>query len=105
MNWNDNNKLFDLYNDIIREEITDFPYICPVCSEKSAHIYFYRFNDADNKGGLWIWCSKCKSYIHSFGKVPDWWHNCDKIELDCLAHTPDYLEKNKHLLDKWIEKL
>ncbi|MDE5983734.1 MAG: ribosomal protein S18-alanine N-acetyltransferase [Eubacterium sp.] len=103
--WSDNNKLFDLYDGIIGRDLKKFPCICPLCNRESVHFYFHRFKNIDNKSGLWIWCSECKSYIHSFGQVPDWWNNCNEIEFSSLTSEPNYLEINKSVVDKWIEKL
>lgn len=103
--WSNDDKLFDLYESVLSRDLNEFPCRCPVCNEKSAHVYFHRYKNTENKGGLWIWCSECRSYVHSSGQAPDWWYNCNDIEFSCLTSEPDYLEDNKGLIDEWIESL
>lgn len=103
MLWNNNDAMFALYNSFIIHTLNVFPCKCPVCGNKSAHIYFNRYDDV--KGGFWSWCSSCGAYVHSFGKVPYLWKNCSNIKADCLTAVPDYLEKNKAVIDDWIESL
>ena len=100
--WNNDDKMFKLYETLDFNNI-EIPFICPVCSTKSAHIYFYRFNDY--KGGFWSWCSDCKSYIHCQCRIPEQWKNCSDIKTDCLTAIPDYLESNKNIVDSWLRKL
>lgn len=102
--WLDNDKMFCLYEKIIAADyLTNMPFECPVCREKSAHIYFNRCDSS--KGGFWSWCSACKAFVHSFTKVPAWWKNCSDIKTDCLTAIPDYLETNKIAVNSWIISL
>ena len=91
----DNDKIMDLLYDIQTQNIKSFPAICPICGEKQAHLYFYRYAENTNKGGGWVWCSKCKHYAHFLIKIPEYWENFSKIKFEKLAAYPDYIEKKK----------
>jgi hypothetical protein len=41
------------------------------------------------RGGLWEWCSACRSYVHASALVPDWWR-CDLVvDLPRSTHSPE----------------
>ncbi|MCI9354559.1 MAG: hypothetical protein HFE58_07120 [Firmicutes bacterium] len=101
----DNDKIMDLLYDIQTQNIKSFPAICPICGEKQAHLYFYRYAENTNKGGGWVWCSKCKHYAHFLIKIPEYWENFSKIKFEKLAAYPDYIEKEKNNIDNWNNKL
>lgn len=93
------NLLHDLFNN---REI-EYPAICPVCKDKSAHIYLYKHDSKTS--GYWCWCSSCKRYEHSSGRSLDWWNNVDLLNLNKLESEPYYLEVNKNKIDKWVNIL
>lgn len=98
--WHDeNDDIMKLYS-IISEGHYDnpLPAICPICGERSGHIYMHR-HDEDNHGGLWLWCSSCHNYSHSSCKVPEWWRNLSSISPMKLHHSPDYLDSQVDKID------
>lgn len=70
---------------------------CPECAEPTIHYFYLRWGEK-NRGGSWIWCSSCLSFIHASGIVPDWWKNIEHISPDLLEPQPEWLEVN---LIKW----
>ncbi len=104
--WNNrNDKIYKLYTDFINNELKIFPAECPICSEKSAHIYLHRWPDGKDKGALWTWCSECKEYSHYTVKIPKQWENYEDILFGKLNHEPNYLEENKEIIDSYINEL
>lgn len=101
----DNDKIMDILDDIELQKIKKFPTICPICREKQAHLYFHRYDENTNKGGIWIWCSNCRHSVHALFQVPEYWKNFDEIKLKELTNYPDYLEKKKSDIDSWNNKL
>lgn len=99
--WNDRSyKIMDIFDNV--ENIV-FPAECPVCQKRTGHIFFYRYRDS--YGGTWVWCSNCRNSSHTSGTVPDWWINPDFVDVGKLTALPDYPEKNKTLIDEWINRL
>ena len=104
--WDDSNdKIFDILDTVLKKEQTEFPLVCPLCGGKHAHIYMYRWKERQNKGAVWVWCSKCKVCSHGTIVIPKWWKNNIDIELDKLGSHPDYLENIKADVDKYLSKL
>lgn len=104
--WNDSdNRIMKLY-DGITEKKADYPEICPVCGKKSGHVYLH-IHDMRNstKGGIWLWCSECRSFAHMSGRAPVWWSNPDFIDFNLLVAEPEYLDKNSEKLDAWFNLL
>lgn len=66
---------------------------------------FYCYNNSNRRGGIWIWCSECKQYVHASVKVPEWWKNIPNIKLEDLSNEPILQENNKNLFDHWVNKL
>ena len=92
-----------IYTDI--KNIDKFPVTCPACNKLNVHIYMHIYDDKTRRGGLWIWCSKCHSFLHSSIYVPDFWENCELIKKEELCAIPDYLEKNVSLIDVHVNDL
>lgn len=94
-----------LYRKLIDDESARFPSICPICSHESAHIYIHRHSP--ERGGLWLWCGRCRYYSHgSLGAVPDWWVNPPEIDASKLAGEPGLLESFENLIiGEYINKL
>lgn len=90
--------------DELDKTVVEFPAICPVCSKREAHLYMHKEN-GKNIGGLWVWCSSCKNYIHATYQIPQWWENNLEIKESELAPSPQYLEQNKRIVDAWVKKL
>ena len=104
--WVDtNNEIMNVLDNIESKKMDYFPAICPICGERAAHLYFHRYTDNDNKGGMWIWCSSCKHSTHAMFKIPKWWTNLDIIRFEKLNSHPDILEENKLKIDVWLNKL
>ena len=79
-----------------------YPDNCPDCGAQDKHVFFYKFDEADKDGGVWMWCSKCHSYTHARAVIPPMWRNPDFIDEDKLDSSMDYLEANKARIDSWI---
>ena len=39
-----------------------------------------RFDENDNHGNGWVWCSGCKNYSHYQYLIPDDYKNCPTID-------------------------
>jgi len=92
--WNDDNNEID--NVLLKlTPKTTFPVECPICGKKTCHFYMNRFDEKDDHGSAWIWCSDCRNYSHFQYKIPCWWENCPSIDIDMLESDPDYLETKK----------
>lgn len=101
--WKDNDdrimKLFHVAN----KGQEKFPAHCPICGEKTGHIYIHRYDESH--GGIWLWCSSCHSYTHVSGIIPGWPENLKDIDENELDGTPDYLELKATEIDNWANKL
>ena len=82
-----------------------FPVMCPICRKKDGHLFFYKPNPRETRGGVWTWCSACHNSMHASCRIPEWWRNPPDIIFDNLAAIPDYLESNKIYIDQWINGL
>ena len=80
-----------------------FPAECPVCKEQCAHICMHRYDD--KHGGVWLWCSNCKSFMHMSGIIPDWWKNCEAVDRGQLEASPEYLDSMVDIIDPWVTQL
>ena len=100
--WKSNDKIFELFGHCAEKE-RNVSYSCPVCSEKTAHIFFHRFEADDIAGPAWGWCSSCKNYAHVRYMIPKWWTNFQKIDEESLCSTPEYLETIKDSIDKHVD--
>ena len=78
------------------------PYICPECNQNSAHIYMQVYDLNTRRGGLWIWCSNCHSFLHSSHYIPLNWVNYEHIETEKLSAVPIYLEELKAEIDMHV---
>lgn len=94
------NILDNFYNKKIR-----FPVICPICGKREGHIYLYKYNENNQRGGLWLWCSACHHCSHSSYLLPLWWNNLQNLDTSKLMSFPDYLEDNKINIDEWVNKI
>ena len=104
--WQENDdRIMDILDNIEVKNKRQFPSVCPICGEKEGHIYFHRYKKDDDRGGMWVWCSACRHSAHTLFKIPKWWDNLKMIKFEKLANYPDYLEKNKRYIDKWVNKL
>ena len=99
--WNDNNdKILEIYDQLINGELQKLPSPCPVCGDKEAHVHLQLMNSQKHKGTVWAWCSSCGSCSHGTVQIPEWWVNNPGIEVSKLNAHPDYLENNKSLVDE-----
>ena len=80
------------------------PVECPLCLNKSLHIYYHTFNNS-KRGGIWIWCSICGSYSHYSGRPPDWWSNAREVVFSKLHSEPNYLDLMCTTLDRHFNSL
>lgn len=97
--WNDgSDKIDEVFDNLVR--IPQFPTRCPVCDKNEMHIYMQVHSYKNRRGGLWIWCSHCGIFSHSSLRVPEYWENCDCIEMEKLCAVPEYLDRIKDALDR-----
>ena len=102
--WKDEkDNMLDILDEIEKGQ-AKFPTVCPVCGKQEAHLYMHK-ESGENIGGLWVWCSSCKNYIHATYQIPQWWKNSLEIKESELSPNPQYLEENKDFLDMWVQKL
>lgn len=102
--WKDEkDNMLDILDEIEKGQ-AKFPTVCPVCGKQEAHLYMHK-ESGENIGGLWVWCSSCKNYIHATYQIPQWWKNSLEITESELSPNPQYLEENKDVLDMWVQKL
>jgi len=100
--WNDkDDRIIRLLS--FTEDNTTFPERCPICGKQSGHVYMHRHDK--KHGGVWVWCSNCYSFAHMSSIIPDWWENCEIIDEEMLSSTPEYLEQNADIIDRWINSL
>ena len=104
--WKDDDiRIMNILDSAEMNEKKQFPVFCPICGKREGHLYFHKYNDNENAGGMWTWCSACKHSAHTRFKLPERWKNLEKINFQELSSHPDYLEKNKIIIDEWINKL
>jgi DNA gyrase/topoisomerase IV subunit B len=85
-------------------ESLDLSEACPVCGTVSLHHWYQvgkaidkAINKIDGvefvaKGGLWEWCSSCRSFAHYSCLVPSWW-SCDlEVDVKKLTSLPTAIE-------------
>lgn len=75
------------------------PYICPECGQRSVHLYMHVHDLNTRRGGLWIWCSSCRNFLHCSYYIPLNWNNFTGIELKKLNAVPAYLDELKVEID------
>ncbi len=101
----DNDKIMEILDNIELNSKVQFPVKCPICGKNNGHLYFHRYKNDNVKGGMWVWCSACRHSAHTMFKIPEWWQNLNDINFEELTALPECLEKNKKLIDEWINKL
>ena len=103
MTWNDeNDKIMEII-DALGKQKDVFPIKCPICGKTAGHIYMHRHDE--EHGGIWVWCSHCRSYAHMSGTIPSSWKNAPFIDEECLSADPIVLDKNAASIDEWVNKL
>ena len=101
--WGDADDSFMMIYDYAMQPNSKFPTKCPRCSKTSTHFYMHRHDE--KHGGIWIWCSSCKSFIHMDGTIPEWWKNCEAVDIKKLYAVPDYLDNMTDKIDQWVSDL
>lgn len=102
--WQNNDKIMNLL-EVADKKKFRVPFKCPVCGDESAHVFFYKFDAEDTAGPAWSWCSRCNSYSHVRYRIPEWWKNLCSLDEDELCSTPEYLEKNKTIIDSHLDSI
>ena len=100
--WNDNDRIMEIFNKA-NEGGSQLPCECPVCHNRSAHIYIHRHND--QHCGIWTWCNECGASSHMSGETPAWWVNPDFVDESQLCSDPSYLDGLADTIDKWVNSL
>ena len=101
----DDDRIMDILDTIGTEDRQSVPAVCPVCGKKEGHLYFHRYEEGKEPGGMWVWCSACHHSAHARYRVPEWWINLGEISFEKLAAIPFYLEENKSHIDQWVNRL
>lgn len=91
------NQWYGIMSIIYSKKTDPVSLVCPNCSKHTVH-YFYTRNGLENKGGSWIWCSFCLTYLHATSLIPSWWKEVENVPLDTLKPKPEWLNDN---LSKW----
>lgn len=94
-------------------EGSDLSASCPVCHKKGLHRYYNAHKKMKmeigseqyiGRGGVWNWCSFCRSYEHGQAWVPDWWVPGVEVDGDKLTAIPSVLDmayQDAHRVNKW----
>lgn len=65
------------------------------------HVY----DKETKRGGLWIWCSACCTFLHSSIYVPEYWENCPLVENEKLCAVPAYLNEIRKIIDTHVDNI
>jgi hypothetical protein len=75
---------------------------CPICGVVALHRW-YQIGRPTNRvikgikfvahGGLWEWCSSCRSFEHYSGLVPEWWSCNLEVDTKNLTALPTAIEE------------
>lgn len=103
MMWEESDKMLKSFDVKMLGKV--YPDYCPCCGSSGKHVYFHRFDEDDQDGGVWMWCSKCHSYSHAHAVIPASWENPPFVNEDKLDGSVDYLEMNKELIDDWVNSI
>ena len=103
--FDDDSRLFNVFDKIDGNERPHFPTNCPVCKHDTVHFYCSRHSDDTSRAGAWVWCSNCRHFIHASVSAPGWWSNHPDIPQEALAAIPGMLDKCADTLDQWINSL
>lgn len=101
--WNDSNDKIMEIMDCVDGKESLFPTRCPICGEKAGHLCIHRYDE--HHGGIWVWCSRCFSFAHMSGIIPEWWENIPDIEAAQLEADPQYLDERHNAIDEWVNDL
>ena len=84
--------LYSILDGVMSGKDLQMPRACPICSpnRSSLHIYFH-VRGTNGRGGVWIWCDNCGTYIHGSIHPPTWWRNLEAIDPKRLTAVPGYL--------------
>lgn len=103
--WNDgDDRLEIVLGKLLVGDIKEYPLECPICNEKALNFYLIKRVNKIN-GGVWMWCSNCRNFTHGTAKIPEWWENCNKIDIEMLTSLPLYQERNKMIIKKHVKDL
>lgn len=81
--------------------VSDLAASCPVCGEPHLHRYYLldrlapcelNHRQYAGNGGLWEWCSSCRSYEHYSCLVPIHWTTPYLVDAKMLTAEPEELE-------------
>jgi hypothetical protein len=79
------------------------PPSCPADDGGTLRYFFIRHDPPEPVGGLWVWCSICRSFAHYRARVPGWWVDVPEVPLDeRLEHNPGWLDENWR--DDWLTR-
>ena len=101
--WIDNDKILAVFDGATNKQEGQFPHLCPICNNRSAHIYVHQHGG--EHCGIWVWCNSCNSFSHMSGVTPDWWENPEFVDENQLCTEPEYLNEISDKIDKWVNNI
>jgi hypothetical protein len=81
------------------QEILTLSAPCPICGAIALHRWYQAHRPIDDqpgfvaRGGLWEWCSACRSFEHYSALVPDWWSCALLVDTKGLTPYPTTIEE------------
>ncbi|WP_196278924.1 hypothetical protein [Catellatospora vulcania] len=99
-NWHGVPREWDvLWGDVFEasEEGSRLAAPCPVCGSPALRRWFDLHDPTPRlyagirwagRGSQWQWCADCRSYLHTSGVVPMWWHTDLVVDPKTLMHDP-----------------
>jgi hypothetical protein len=77
--------------------------LCPCCGGREIHVFFNRHRA--NRGGGWVWCSRCRRYLHATVEVPEWWSDLASLPVEVLTARPEGLDNYTQQIDEHLRAL
>jgi hypothetical protein len=77
--------------------------LCPCCGGQEVHVFFNRHRAS--RGGGWVWCSRCRRFLHATVEVPDWWQNLASVPDELLTARPEGLDTRSREIDDHLRSL
>lgn len=99
--WDDGAEALKLKS-ILRGELP-LDRLCPCCKGEELHVFFHRHRS--DTGGGWVWCSRCRRFLHATVAIPGWWQNLEVVPELALTGIPEELDRFSDEIDKHVAAL